>query len=194
MVKLYNASLESFAVMSESRYFKFEPRSYTECDDMYLKFLLEKVERWGVFQVKEGMVGTDGNFTEAGKQASFNALKAYIRGALATRIQNYISQKDMYTKMGVTLPTIPAERRAMKWDAEIRKILDIHAPLEEELSFLTEDDKLVLGIEDPNAKEKVANIHQDVFSREKLATAKEVEREIPVKKSKKIESFENLEV
>lgn len=176
--------------MSESKYFRFEPRSFITVDEQYVKFLLEKVRPWGVFQVDADML-TDGKFNEKGKQASFEALKNYLRGALATRIQNYISQKDMYTKLGVTLPATSHEKRALKWDTEIRKILDIHAPLEEELSFLDAEDKLVLGIEVPDAKEKLIAVPQDVFSPEKLAEAK------PVNKGgrpKKVDSFENLEV
>lgn len=183
-MKFYNTSLEKFDEMVDSRVFKFYPREYTEVPDHLADMLYEKVKAWGCFPIRPNM--TDAQI----RDAKYQALKDYLKGALRIRIDNYGMQKDMYQKLGVTIQPDAAEKRALKWKTEIHKVLELESPLEEELSFLDTEDRKALGIDLPNSqyvKDKLANIDQSTFDVDKVKKA-----EVQKVGRKKIESFEEI--
>jgi len=184
-MKFYNTSLETFDRMVDSRVFKFFPREYTEVPDQYVDMLYEQVKMWGCFPIRHGMT------EEQIKKAKYDALKEYLNGALRIRIECYAMQKDQYNKMGITLQPDAREKRALRWREEIHRLLELESPIEEELSFLSSEDRKALGIDASNIKDvedKLKDIPQDIFSVEKIRNA-EVKR---VGRPKKIESFDEI--
>jgi hypothetical protein len=187
-MKMYNASLESFDVVCDARVFKFKPRDFTDVPDSLVESLYEQVKPWGVFPIRPSMTDEDI------KQAKYSALKAYLNGALRTRLACYDMQKDHYARINVTLPPNREHNKALNWQKEIHKLLELESPIEVVPSFLDEETRKLVGTDLPNVaevKDKLAGIDQNIFAPEALKTAV-VEPRKPGR-PKKLDSFTDLE-
>ncbi len=152
-MKMFNASLERFKFQCDSIVFRFEPRSAIEVPDRLVEFVYNAHKHYGVFPIYPSMTQDDI------KKAHREAMKSYLYGRIRDRILNYQSMVDDYKKRGVTIEKDARFERALRWDKEIRTYLNIEAPLEEELSFLTHEERLGVGIDD----ERIQHIPQNLF-------------------------------
>jgi hypothetical protein len=187
-MKMYNTSLESFKVICDAKVFEFKPREYTEVPDNIADMLYNQVKAWGVFPIRP-------NITEEElKQAKFKALKDYLNGALRVRLECYDMQKDHYARINVTLPPQRDQIKAMNWQKEIHKVLELESPIEVVPSFLDEETRKAIGIDLPNVehiKDKLNQIDQNIFSPAAIAKA-EVKR--APGRPKKVDSFLDPEI
>jgi hypothetical protein len=187
-MKMYNTSLGSFIVVCEAKVFEFKPREYTEVPDSIVDMLYAQVKAWGVFPVRNGMS------EEELQNAKFAALKAYLNGALRVRLECYDMQKDHYARINVTLPPQRDQIKAMNWQKEIHKLLEMESPIEVVPSFLDDETRKAIGIDLPNVehiKDKLAGIDQNMFAPDALKTAV-VEPRKPGR-PKKLDSFVDIE-
>ena len=184
-MKLYNASLESFKLQCDSKVFRFHPRSFTEVPDDLANLVYEMKKDWGVFIVYPGMS------KEAKKQAVRTALLSYLGGALHERIKNYASQADEFRKKGITLEDNKHSKEAKRWDKEIREVLEMEAPIYEELSYLDAKRRKKLGIDAKNVKHVEENIFDsdEILEANKIVGPKKIKKEEP-----KQESFTELDL
>lgn len=140
-MKMFNASLEKYKVQCNSIVFRFEPRSFTVVPDELWPFLYTQLKDCGVFAVKPSMA------KEQVKEEHRTALLAYLSGRLAERIVNYTSQEDEFRKKGITFKRHARFDEALRWEQEIRQILEMERPIEVELSFLNEERRKQLGFD-----------------------------------------------
>ncbi len=144
-MKMFNATLEEFIEQCDSKVFRFKPYEATEVDDYLVQHMYKKTREKGIFIL-------DPRFSKDQlKKAVREAQIEYLEGTLRKRIRNYLSQKDDYKKAGVTLEDAPELKEAMKWDKELRTLLEKEAPLRVIKSFKDFDleESLSVSVSDP---------------------------------------------
>lgn len=123
-----------------------------EVPDRLAPMLAEQMQHKGVFLVPENPA----DFEEAKREA----LIRYVNGRLKTRITNYLMQKDEYEKKGSTFQYTDGFEESLRWDKEIRHVLNQQRPIRETGSFLDHFQVGPLPVEKPRddsaAFEKVA--------------------------------------
>jgi len=153
MAKMFNVSLDRFRQQCDSLTFDFEPRSYVtmcgrpptkEIPERIAPLLYELTKDQGVFIVHPGMEEKDIKAQER------QALLRYLGGALHERIKNYISEEDDFKRKGVTLKRNKHFENALRYQKEIREMLEMEAPIEEELSFFDAERRKALGVDGRN--------------------------------------------
>jgi len=102
--------------------------SVVEVPDRLASMLAGQMLHKGVFLVPENPA----EFEEAKREA----LIRYVNGRLKTRITNYLMQKDEYEKKGSTFQYTDGFEEALRWDKEIRHVLNQQRPIRETGSFL----------------------------------------------------------
>lgn len=137
---MYNTSLETFDHQCNSIVFKFFPRQATNVPDDLKDFVYESLKARGVFPLIPGKT------PEEIKKDARNAMISYLKGTIEERITNFIAQMDEFKKKGVTVDEDPRLTRAKRWKKELIAVLEMEAPIEEELSFLDDATREGLGI------------------------------------------------
>lgn len=148
MPKMMNVTLENYRTQCDSRVFKFPKMgtfkevinadtgavleridlSVVDVPDRLAPLLAEQMINKGVFLVPENPE----DFPEAKRQA----LLRYLNGRLKSRISGFIMQKDEYERMGSTFQFKEEFEEAIRWDKEIRHVLNKERPIRESGSFL----------------------------------------------------------
>lgn len=159
MVKMFNVSLEDFKIQCDSKVFVFKKRSATLVDDYLVQFVHEQTKDRGVFPIYLSMDKA------AIKKAARTAMLLYLSGTIQQRIRNYASQHDDFRKKGVTFANSPHYERALRWEKEIIAMLEIEAPIHEELSFLDTERREALGIDDKRVQQFSG---EDLFDADEL--------------------------
>lgn len=131
-MRLYNASLEKFKIQCNSFVLVFRPKEFTNCPDDIVNFAYEQVKDRGVFIVPPDVTEDSDEFKKRKRQA----LLSYLGITLRERIVNYYAMQDDFKRKGVTLQPDVQFSRALRWEKELRQLLENEAPIEEELSFL----------------------------------------------------------
>lgn len=130
MEKVYNATFEKLTISIYSRYWTFEPRSYTEVDEIYIDPIEREHFNKGLIVIGEG-----DDFEEKEKQALMN-----YRLRLVERIRNYQSEMDESKKRGSVMEEQLGMRLAKKWLAQIDQRYSVESQLmQEDQSFLSLD-------------------------------------------------------
>lgn len=156
---MMNVTLETYETQCDSYPFVFPKMATVEVADRLAPLLYQQLKSKGVFIIPDN----DSEFEEAKRQAMIN----YLNGRLKTRIENHLMQKDEYERKGATFQYTDSFNEAIRWDKEIREILNRHKPIRESGSFF------------------------DYFERDANAIQEEVKVEAsPVTKSQK--DFDNL--
>lgn len=140
--KMFNTSLEDFSIQCDSKFFQFNKRSSTMVDDHLVEFVYAQTKDRGVFPVYSSMT------KDEIKKGARKALLCYLDATLRQRIRNYIAQQDDFKKKGITWSDDPRLTRAIRWEKEIVAMLEMEAPINEELSFLDAERRKSLGIDD----------------------------------------------
>jgi hypothetical protein len=141
-MKMFNTTLEKVEKQFNSVMYVFLPGQETDVPDNMLQFIEPAMKDLGVVAMRPEMSA------EELKEAKRQGLIAYVKGALRERIVNFIRQEDEFKKNGVTLEREPRFQRALRWEKEIMALLKMEKPIEEELSFLTHDQRKEIGIDD----------------------------------------------
>ena len=155
----FNTTLEKIKKMCCSKSFVFDPRSYTEVDDNLSDFMEVALKDWGVVKCQHGI--TESELKELKRQGLIN----YVKGILRVRINNYLSEKEDFKRRGVQLPDDVRLVRALRHEKEIYALLNMERPIEQELSYLTEEQRKNMGIDDGRieylAEQGVFNVEPD---------------------------------
>lgn len=131
-MRFYTASLEKFKIQCNSIVLVFRPRQFTQVPDDLANFVMEQVKYRGVFSVPSDIAEDSPEFEKRKR----DSLLQYLGITLRERIVNYYAMQDDYKRRGVTLLPDAAFQRALRWEKELREMLQSQAPIEEELSFL----------------------------------------------------------
>jgi len=146
-MKMYNASLDSFQIQCDSVVYQFRPRQFTNVSDALWPLIYNQYKDRGIFAVPPSMT------VEEKKKAHREALLQYLGTTLRERIVNYNSQEDDFRKRGVTFKRHLKHEEALRWDEEIRAMLEMEAPIDERLSFISAEKRSELGITDKRIQE-----------------------------------------
>lgn len=148
MPKMMNVTLENYKTQCDSRVFIFpkmgtykevinadtgavlekKDLSIVDVPERLAPLLAEQMMTKGVFLIPEN----PNEFEEAKRQA----LIRYVNGRLKTRITNFVMQKDEYERRGSTFQFSDEFEEAIRWDKEIRHVLNQQRPIRESGSFL----------------------------------------------------------
>jgi len=148
MQKMKNATLENYRTQCDSFVVVFPKRgtykevinaetgavletidlSIVEVPDRLAPLLAEQMKSKGVFIVPNNPA----EFEEAERKALIN----YLNGRLRTRRNNYLLQKDEFERKGATFQFSEEFEEAIRWDREIRHILNQQRPIRDSGSFL----------------------------------------------------------
>ncbi|OQA61431.1 MAG: hypothetical protein BWY41_00111 [Candidatus Atribacteria bacterium ADurb.Bin276] len=148
MKKMMNVTLETYKTQCDSYPFIFPkmgtykevkdevtgeivekiPLNIVEVPDRLAPLLYEQMKSKGVFIIPDNPE----EFEEAKRQAMIN----YLNGRLKTRISNHLMQKDEYERKGSTFQFTETFNEALRWDKEIRHVLNQQKPMRESGSFL----------------------------------------------------------
>lgn len=148
MRKMMNVTLENYRTQCDSHPFIFPKMgtykeiineqtgvvlekvdlSIVEVPDRLAPLLAEQMQTKGVFLIP----ANPEDFEEAKRQS----LISYLNGRLKTRLANYLMQKDEYEKKGSTFQYTEGFNEAIRWDKEIRFLLNQQRPIRETGSFL----------------------------------------------------------
>lgn len=140
--KMYNTSPEDFNIQCDSKFFIFKKRASTLVDDTLVPFIVAQTKDQGVFPIYPSMT------KDEIKKGARTALLCYLEATLRQRIRNYIAQQDDYKKKGVTWAEDVRLTRALRWEKEIIEMLEMEAPINEEISLLSAERRKALGITD----------------------------------------------
>lgn len=127
---IFNASLEKWEIQVNTKVYTFLPREITQVPEEVTPILEMEYAAKGIIAVYPG---------DDFKAKERQALIAYLE-TINNRIQNYQSEFDEAKRRGVTMEAASAWTRAKRWKEEILTKLNMEAPLEEEKSFLAEED------------------------------------------------------
>ena len=161
-MKMYNTSMEGFKCQCDSKVFVFKPRESTEVPESLTGFLYERYKDSGIF-----IILPEDTPLQVKKKAR-DALLSYLHGALRERIINFNAEADEARRRGATLPKSSLFERALRWDKEIRIKLEVEAPIERELSFLSEEERKKIGMVVP----ELEYIDQNLFNPTRVAEGK----------------------
>lgn len=168
-MKFFNCTLEKVEKMCNSIMYVFEPRSYLDVPDDIVQFVEQELKPFGIMKCDYGI--TEDQLKDVKRDGLIN----YVKGTLRTRILNYMSQKDEYQKKGVTIPDDPRFSRALRFEKEIYQLLKMSKPVEQELSFLSDEERKGIGIDDKYieflADQDVFNVTKDSVVVEDAAVA-----------------------
>ena len=134
-MKMYNTSLDTFKTQCDSRTYVFRPKEATEVRDDLALILEDRLKDYGVFVIRPE------DSLETIKKKTRAALLAYRNGRLRERIGNFMARQDEERLRGATHVMNPAFDRALRWDKEITALLELEAPIEQELTFLNEEQR-----------------------------------------------------
>lgn len=146
LVKMFNATLEDFEVQFSGRIYNFKARDFVEVPEMTRDFeeVPEYLEREygnrGIFILRPG---------DDFKTLERKALIRYLE-TLNERINNHQVKIDEMKAQGKTPPDFIHLKKALIWKKEIMAKLEMEAPLEVIPSFLDDEARKKLGIEDKN--------------------------------------------
>lgn len=180
-MKFFNPTLEDFSWPCDGKHFHFKKQEVTEVPDNLAPFIEEQCNHRGVFALRYGI-----DFKTAHRQS----LLTYLKECLAIRLSYVAAHKfDMKLK-GIELEDTPLWSRWRRWYAEIMKKLEMEAPIEQEISFLTEAEMAKAGIDSDKlvAFEKAGVVQKDLFK--KLDEAEQVYKPAPLQG----DSFDNLDL
>jgi len=159
-IAMYNTSMEKYRIQCCSQVFTFEPRAVTEVPDAFVTYLYKDYKKNGIFPIYPS------DTPEMLKIKSKEALLAYRDGVLRERITNYYSQADEFKKRGITLEENKHFKTAKRWNSEIMQFLNIEEPIDEELSFLTDEQRKQTGEE-----KKLVFMDQNISDPKKIKAA-----------------------
>jgi len=188
--KMFNTSLEDFAIQCDSKFFQFNKRSSTLVDDHLVQFVYAQTKDRGVFPVYPSMT------KDQVKKEARLALLSYLDATLRQRIRNYIAQQDDYKKKGITWTDDVRLTRAIRWEKEIVDMLEMEAPIHEELSFLSAKRREELGIKDDRVMDFEGESlfdSDDILAENDLATPDVLKRKAG-RPAKKAASFEDVDL
>lgn len=180
-MKFFNPTLETFSWPCDGKHYVFTRQETTEVPDNLAPFIEEQCAARGIFALRYGI-----DF----KATHRRALITYLKECLSIRLSYVAAHKyDIKMKSGVELADSPLWARWRRWYTEIMKKLELEAPIEEEISFLTEAEMTKLGINSEKlvAFEEAGIIEKDVFK--KIESAEQIYSPKPILG----ESFDNLE-
>lgn len=186
-MKMFNASLEAFKVQCNSIVFRFNPRSFTRVPDELWPFLYAQFKDRGVFAVMPSMS------KQEVKEAHRQALLSYLSGHLRERIANYTSQEDEFRKKGITFKRHPRFEEALRWEIEIREMLEMERPIETELSFLDAERRKALGFDKASIQTAGGDNLFEGFDEVEIAEASPEGFEEPKKRGRP-KSFKEVEI
>jgi hypothetical protein len=144
-VPVYNPTLQKLKWTCASRVYEFDPDSYQMVEYDHIVYLKEQMWQWGLFVMERGQ-----DFKEARRQA----LIKYLTGGLQQIINGWESYKDDYRKRGIEIEDPPKLKEAKRWKKELEFHLEKEAPIEERLSFLSDEERKQIGIEEKCAIRK----------------------------------------
>lgn len=191
-MKIFNASLDKFQIQCNSLVFQFNPRSYgvmgkdnKNIPDELVPFIVNQFKDRGVFAVSPSMS------KDELKEAHRTALLSYLGGCLKERVTNYTSQEDEFRKKGVTFRRHPRFEEALRWEQEIRELLEMERPIEEELSFLDVERRKKLGFDKASIQEFKGD---DLFADFENVQVVQPGEEEPKSKIRRSKSFKEIDV
>ncbi len=129
-MQMFNASLERFKCQCDNVVLVFKPNAGTEVPDHLVNFVYERFKDKGVFKAPVNMA------EDAFEAEKRKALLLYLGITLRERRVNYLAYQDALRKVGATITPDPYFERSLRWEKELREMLNQVAPIEEELSFL----------------------------------------------------------
>lgn len=189
--KMFNTTLEDFMIQCDSKVFIFTKRASTLVDNHLVEFVYAQVKDRGVFPLYPSMT------KDEIKQEKRKAMLSYLKSTLRQRIRNYIAQQDDFKKKGVTYSNDVRLDRAIRWEKEIIAILEVEAPIHEELSFLDAKHRKALGIDDKRIQDFAGESlfdSDEILVANDLATPEVVKRSAGrPKKLAQVDSFKDID-